>query len=322
MPPGAPLPSPLFYGVIPPLRGYAGHHDIALEHLEEFLEDLRLSDPTPVRLIVTGDVTRNGHASQFNMAGEYLGGRLPPARASMGLEVRDWRDLTIPGNHDHWPGKDNSLGVPACNLNSVLNPTPETVMVPGPGGNPDILFIRVNSDADVPARSPSRFFANGEFTSQLWHLDTILPTPPTDNEIRVLLLHHSPGYVSSKTPAQLSIEPSCRRDLESFIVRHKIRVVMCGHVHEHTVGILPVTWNDQTVEVLEARCGSTTQLDRHPLLWPVLWPFGAPPPDHVNSLLVHRLWKHGTAHEWEVSVHRRTTTGFLTEPDSSIVMPL
>jgi Calcineurin-like phosphoesterase len=94
--------------------GVLGHHSRGLDDLHRFLIDMRKRDDHPV-LVVSGDLTRVGGAIEFDNAADYLSVGLdksPPLGNYVGLGFQSWRASSIPGNHDHWPGKPVVFGGP------------------------------------------------------------------------------------------------------------------------------------------------------------------------------------------------------------------
>jgi len=110
--PSKPLP-----GLTPALAnrfpGFLGHSGAALGDLERFVDDLTdLGLERGFELVVTGDVTACGADDQFGLANDYLGDEIGPTQP--GLHQLAWKDLAIPGNHDHWPGSTWIFGPPAA----------------------------------------------------------------------------------------------------------------------------------------------------------------------------------------------------------------
>lgn len=317
---GAALPRG--YRVHSLFNGRLGHHDAALDQLRAFHR--RLKRQGPVRLVVTGDLTADGHPVQFAMAGDFLGSRLPPAHGGYGLADPDWKDFAVPGNHDHWPGSGRIVGNPTAAMQGCFHPLPWLQALPMPAGLPPVTVAGIDSDVDVVPVSASRLLANGSFSSHLRLLAGRLP-PAAPGEVRVLVMHHSPSYVHGGRVKMMGIETACHEDLKEFLVLHGFRIVLSGHVHRNAVTVQPVTCGQETREILEARCASTTQLDRLAVLAaPVApsWLRRGQGPDDVNSLMVHRLHWDGQAMAWETSVHHRTRRGFLPWPDSVTAMRL
>src|SRR5215467_3276522 len=93
------------------LPGLLGHSEKSLMDLQDFF----LSYPE-ARLVVTGDVTACGHNEEFDLANQYLAAVLPENAGYVGLDVADWTDRAIPGNHDHWAGRPIPLGRPQSRL--------------------------------------------------------------------------------------------------------------------------------------------------------------------------------------------------------------
>jgi hypothetical protein len=285
--------------------GLLGHSYNSLRRLEKFFDQMRRAEDA--RLIVTGDLTTVGHPDQFAMASGFLGGVLRFSRGrSIGLMAPDWKDRSVPGNHDHWAGHALIWGGPTPGLAATF-PTIPYVNDPPlslPSGH-ELRFMGIDTDADVSPNGTDRFLARGSFTSQLSSLAAMLNIP-TANEIRVLCLHHS----QELTSFALKMDALSRDALRDFIVDHDIAVLLCGHVHTPPL-VKSFTATHlglgTSAAFLEARCGTTTQTSTLPYTWQTL--LGNRPRRFnrlPNSLLVHRLFMEGKDIYWgtEVCVER------------------
>lgn len=116
---------------------------------------------------------------------------LPPFPLTLGLSELDWKKRAIPGNHDHWPGYP-LIGGPSSSLATHFPWLPFFIgsLLPLGSGH-QLRFIGLNSDAEVHPLGPARIFAWGKFQNAADALISSLP-PVHENEIRILLLHHSP----------------------------------------------------------------------------------------------------------------------------------
>lgn len=301
-PPGARLPT--LYNFAEVFHGYVGHHHAALEDLEEFHHELASNEPT--RLIVTGDLTRNGHPAQFDMAASYFNGGLPVPGGLLGLNDARWQDLCISGNHDGWPGKDLPVGWPACPQHWHFHAQPSLFHLKLP--NHLLCFLRVDSDADVHPLTARRVMAQGCFVTQLNALETKLG-PPMEEETRVMLIHHSPSHRHQGWLSLTEITPRSSAALEAFVAKHRVQILLTGHIHTPAINRRVIYTGGVTTEYMEARCGTTTQMDM--LVQP--WNKTVRLPTVRNCLMVHRLYENPLT--WETSLHHRTRTGFETTPD-------
>lgn len=293
---------------LPWFDGYLGHGGDALRHLESFFRRARTLEDAG--LVVTGDLTTVGKPAEFDLAHRYLGSNAPlsPNGPRLGLNVRNFAHQTVPGNHDHWPGK---RAVHATD--PIMYGRPKRGSVPPLGCptatrvpvTPDIelLFLRLDSDADVLPCSPARLFARARFGSQLRAARACLSPPaPGVRQVRVLLLHHSPSHRAFL----LGMSRRMRADLLDFLHQNDIRLILSGHVHEPSV-------EEQTSTAhrwLEARCGTTLQRDTLPHGWS--WRGGAPA---TNTLLLHRLAQTTDGSlVWATRLFVRTSRGFVADP--------
>lgn len=277
--------------------GFFGHTQVALKQFADLFA--RLRETEGARLVHTGDLTRLGGARQLALARRYFTQRLDTARGAVGLDDPTALDLSVPGNHDHWPGNGWVLGRPTPVLRHAFPLLLAPRRVPLAGGR-SVLFAGIDSDADVWSWSPSRALARGAFRSQLRRLARRLPRPER-GEVRVLLLHHSPQFRG----LDLGIQRRSRAALDRFVARHHFRVLLTGHIHTPSVRARGFAHG----EVLEARSGTTTLRDHLPAAW-IAEGTGPLDPLPRNALLVHRLYESGHGVEWRATLHMRTRSGF------------
>jgi hypothetical protein len=254
----------------PFLDGLLGHSGIALRHLASFMRNFKRANPE-AQLIVTGDMTTRGDQEEYDTANEFLSANLrPPHAPFLGLGVEKWTDRGIPGNHDHWPGIDPPpptnlpmLGPTHLNFRRIFPGLPAAAAPIPLSTGQRLQFLRIDTDIDVDPNFADRILARGLFVTHLAGLSKKLPKPDP-NEIRVLCLHHSRQYrhKTSLFPT-LEIDQRSRRELDDFIKKHRISVLLCGHIHRPPC--LDVFRASRGViffrRALEVRCGSTTQFD-------------------------------------------------------------
>lgn len=309
---GAPTHSAAARAILSKFRvfdGLFGHSRTAIYRLVEFWERI-LKDEENVQLVVTGDLTAYGSEDQFRSALTYVENEVtPPYGNNIGLHAWDWRERSIPGNHDQWPGYPIIFG----RGYNVANHFPGPPFVQ-PKRLPNGLTLRIlaiDTDADVWPFGRNRLYPRGRFTSQLIALNKLIE-PPKQDEFTVLLLHHSPSHVG-KT---LGIVPGSLGDLSAFLIEQHVAVMLCGHVHVPRVSTYRAQDQGRVLDVLEACCGTTTQLDRLPLGWR---DFSGRRPDRrltANTLLVHRLDEQNNEVLWSIQAYSRDVPGF--SPEASI----
>jgi hypothetical protein len=288
----------------PLFDGFLGHSYRALDHLTRlFIKLRRLSS---AELIVTGDLTTTGHGSQFVLAKTFLEAHWALMPGSLlGCAAPGTFARSIPGNHDHWPGKRRILGGPTKALGAAFPSLPFVHKQPLAGGK-TLVFTAINTDAQVRSVSVERLYARGSFASQLQKAQTKLGARQS-NEIRVLLLHHSRTHARFA----LGIVPASRAALDAFIKDCGISIILSGHTHTPWAGVTSVTDGARQWDVLDARSGTTTQRDFAPPSWKL------PAAEEArrfskNTLLVHRLVAQPTHIDWEVFLYVRTDLGFRT----------
>lgn len=289
--------------------GLLGHSYRALQRLEKFFSGIRQNENA--RLIVSGDLTSTGSQDQFDTANDYLGSKLSPPKGNIGLSVPDWKSWAIPGNHDHWPGSARVLGAPAAlaaNLPALPLLEPFSITLSN-NKQLAIKFAKIDTDADVNPMLHNRVLGRGVFRSQLTPASQQLGLPATD-EIYVLLLHHSRAFQGYT----LRMETASRQALDPFLVDQDISVILTGHVHDPHVQPFSVTHHGRTIEVLEARCGTTLQRDTFPYEWTNALGQRPSRPLPQNSLLVHRLLEENNEVIWHAQTYSRTPYGFGPSP--------
>jgi len=270
--------------------GFLGHSSPALESLGRLAR--RLRDDEGAQIVHSGDLTSWGGPGQFAAALEILPAALGSPSAL---------DLAIPGNHDHWPGDGGVFGRPSAALRETFPVLPWVRRIPLGRGRL-LTLAAIDSDADVFPWGYARLWGRGRFQSQLAALDSLLPRP-VPGEFRALLLHHSPWRAQHR----LGVSAGSRLALDAFLPRHDIRVLLCGHVHVPRCEVRACPHGD----VLEARCGTTTQRDFVPAEW-LAGARGRLPGLPRNSLLVHRVIEDdGTGDVWwDVEVQELGRWGF------------
>jgi 3',5'-cyclic AMP phosphodiesterase CpdA len=209
----------------PIFDGLLGHSHRSLVRLEQLWA--KLKDEEDAALIVTGDLTAFGAISQFQSATTYLADILgrPTVVNPIGLRHTRWNHTSVPGNHDHWPGRPVIFGWPTSGLAEHFSGLPNVFRFDLSPGQ-FLSFLRIDTDANVNPLGTDRFLALGRFNSQLATLASQLPVPEA-NEIRVLLLHHS-----LSVSGQLAMTSASKDALNDFIVDHAISILLCGHIHQ------------------------------------------------------------------------------------------
>lgn len=304
--------------------GMLGHHGQALEELEAFVADLRTDGEDDLQVVVTGDMTRTGDDAEFSNAKAFLERSLdlrpPTATVTAGLGLGSV-DLAIPGNHDQWGGAFIALGGGPSQYSGYFRSPLPYVHHCGPMRNgKQVVFVGIDSDADVFALSHDRQLALGKFQSQLQNSNSQPNSRSNPQEIRMMLIHHS-WYQSGRT---LRMRTASKNALGQFLVRHDFKAILTGH--SHTPFLDTFTVNPQLVDIYELRAGSASQLDQTPVTWKTVWgtlPTRRWPP---NSLLVHRVFEdQRKVTHWHCQVYERSKQyGFkpLYTQHSSVSFPV
>ena len=292
----------LLWSLHPVFDGLLGHSAEAMLRLEEAF--FRLKEEEGARLIVTGDLTAIARDEQFDTCERYLEATIGrPGDRSLGLrEGAQWKSLSIPGNHDHWPGRARVFGGPTDRFRRLFpaDQLPSCDEVFDLGENGKLRFIRLNSDASVSPIGARRFFARGAFLDQLKTIEERgLLANLEEAEVRVLLLHHSPAHEGFV----LGMQRASRDALRDFIATKGISLVLTGHNHVPLLHPHRIEYKGVTFSCLECRCGTTTQRTEIPYSWRARSRNKRNGLGLKNSLLVHRIYGDGNRLEWEVEAH-------------------
>lgn len=283
--------------------GYFGHDHRALAHVVDALIELQLTAVNPL-VVFTGDLTACGRAPQFLMGATFLGSQVVlEQRNLLGLKQASALARAVPGNHDGWPGSTRILGPRSLAIESLFGACPRVQRVPLGDGR-TLVFILIDTEANVDVWGLNRFAARGEFHDQLTRAGGHLTGDPA-REVRVLVLHHT-----RLTNARFSerICPRTAAELEAFIADHHVAVLLTGHVHEPLVGARPVEGKRRAS--LEFCAGTTSQRPEPPRRWRLSERRHARRSRH-NTLMVHRVAEadDGSLH-WFADVQIRGDDGF------------
>lgn len=306
------------YSNTPWLDGLLGHHGRALHELDDFVVDLKTKEPT-VRLLVTGDLSRFGARSELRDARAYIEGEIditPPHGNDVGLRLAG-HILVIPGNHDHWGGTAGPGGVHGSRYKTVFQKQVPFLHSVQLEKSKHIVFLGINSDANVYKLSAKRVLAIGAFQSQLQQLHAWLKTK-RDDEFRILLIHHS-WFQGGTT---LRMDSASKGALEEFMVDNQVSAMLCGHSHHPLLNCFTANAARNSSTVYELRCGSTTQHDAVPLKWKTLLQKRPRRNWQPNSLIVHRVYQDTDAMMWRSELHARGQGGFAHVPQWDKEFPL
>ncbi|WLB24472.1 metallophosphoesterase family protein [Bradyrhizobium japonicum] len=310
---------PMLISRFPHFEGWLGHHYKALSALHDFHRWFSRNHPhAPV--LITGDLTANGATAQFALASAYLNAGTGERNFGLDLGLMEWRRHTISGNHDKWPGSNRIVGRSTTGWSTTFaEPFPIVAPPIEIRRGFAVRLLYIDTDDEVSPFGIDRILARGKFTKQLLALRDQIP-PVADDEIRVLIMHHSlmpppPESVAADeaTPANpsrfapMEIVGETRRVLDHFLVDYGIKVVMCGHLHVPRLTVYRASNGTEANLVLEARCGTTTQRDHYPyeLVRTMSSKRKLPP----NSLIVHKVVERGRSLIWKSDIFWRNRSG-------------
>jgi 3',5'-cyclic AMP phosphodiesterase CpdA len=257
-------------------NGFFGHSYEACSALEEFWGDVQ--DEEDAMLVFTGDLTAHGRSDQFALGKAFIQDRATFRSRSLGLRAANYRDRSISGNHDQWPGSPSLPGLPwiwgwrspgvdlsfhSFHFETRLRGLSSTT---DSGQSLTVRLFGIDTDADVGPFSRKRLLAQGSFKSQLIKLGEELGDSANDGlEVRVLLLHHAPAHRQRGGVGE--IDKESLDELWDFAKRHDIAVMMSGHTHYPRIVNTLEQSNLGPFRYLDAQCGTTTQRAQLPEEW-------------------------------------------------------
>lgn len=192
---------------------------------------------------ITGDLSQLGNIKSYRLARSLIfKNDDSDISKKYGLQLEDDKVFIVPGNHDSYDQsyfKKNNLRT----FNNIFYPTVESSdtyprfrKIEANGAS--YIFMGIDSTYKKNWASPRKKFGKGKVTkTQLDQLTGRLKEAGEGN-FRVLCLHHCPIIVDKKRDRSLMIDHS--QKLLSWICKHNINVVLCGHLHEDFYDILPL----------------------------------------------------------------------------------
>lgn len=254
------------------IPGLAAHDVGACEELENEILALKSAlRPDQTVLVVSGDLTVLGEASEFAMAHTFLRSRIQATwmRASGLGDIVD-SVVAVPGNHDHLRGhlsRTIHRSRPSTGVYPFFEPTRSA--------NANCWWIHHVIDVDrlclqiggldSCGASSGQPFATGSLDlAALTELETVMhahPSPPGSHVVRLLVLHHALDPASSPSLKQRlahqthKLDDASRRALETFCAQTNTQFVLTGHLH---VPGVPQK-GAQLRPGMEIRCGTSLQ---------------------------------------------------------------
>jgi 3',5'-cyclic AMP phosphodiesterase CpdA len=221
-----------------------------------------------VRVVVSGDLTVSGSASEFAVAHSYLRSRPRLRRLKvggfMGLGMSDEDLLTVPGNHDHWGGNRLWPMVPAYSaaiFPSHFRDTPFLKRWTSADGSVELELYGVDSNSGL-ANQAHNVAARGEISSrELRELERRLAASSQQRRsqrvVRAIVCHHSLLYTGGKAGTR-DLDPQSRKTLLELAGKYGVSAILTGHTHDlHWAGIRTMDANQRVRDVVEYRSGAT-----------------------------------------------------------------
>jgi 3',5'-cyclic AMP phosphodiesterase CpdA len=293
-----------WWGLHKECYGFLGHTFQAMRQLEEFFADA--TEGIPATVVVTGDLTTCGADAEFEIATSFLTNvAVFPPRREVGLRVTDLMERSVPGNHDHWPGKRCIIGPRNERLFSVFPDRPFSPQFVHLSETHRLVVFGINTDEDVHGFGPSRLLGRARCLSQLAALEKQLEhCEAQPGDIRILLLHHSRMHQKSR----LGMTAATLDKLNRVIEKWQISVLLSGHLHIPAVRVQRIAGPSVSWDLIEARCGTSLQRDTVPETW-IQQGFTAATLE-PNNVLVHQIVETEGALEWHTASYSRTDRGF------------
>jgi Predicted phosphohydrolases len=222
-------------------KGLEGHDiKIWLSFRKHILSRIKQSN-NDFRICITGDLSRFGNINSFNLASDlFFDESESDISKEFGLRIAREKFHIIPGNHDSYDKsyfKRNNLRT----FNGIFHPTIEEypIIKEEKISNVDFLFFTIDSTYKKSAVSPAKKLGKGIVSkSQLDMIKGYLLKPQNNEAIKILCMHHSPIILDDKHDRNLMLERS--QELLKSIVKNKIDIVLCGHLHDDFYDILPL----------------------------------------------------------------------------------
>jgi 3',5'-cyclic AMP phosphodiesterase CpdA len=206
-------------------------------------------DGTELPIVVSGDLTVRGAATEFAVANAYLRSRmqiarLPGSLGQLGLGRSDNNLAVVPGNHDHWSGK--GITMPSYNAGLYPNyfrPAPWSKHLKADDGSItlELLGIDSNSGWDVNnhptwwQRRVNGGLAKGNISSahfdQLQRLLEQSPPAGTQSLVRAVVCHHSICYRGGLVGSS-ELEVASRQELLRLCSENGVSLILTGHTHD------------------------------------------------------------------------------------------
>lgn len=219
-------------------------HDMELcAKLKDALEDVHvtasLRDNESIHVVLTGDLSQHGSASNFATADTYFHKwtlESSDSTGGLGLGLELPRLPMIPGNHDHWQRPGSILPRPRA-YNPKIFPKPfkktpwhERLASTEEGISLDLFGVDSNSGL---AQNRTNLLAQGSISDEEFgKLEALLEANPRSepNNVRVILCHHA----LSKRWATFTwvLSPESVQELAQIVDHHGISAVLTGHTHD------------------------------------------------------------------------------------------
>jgi 3',5'-cyclic AMP phosphodiesterase CpdA len=268
--------------------GREGHDKVLAFGLMPALEGIPIDCQTtePLHVVVSGDLTRTGEASEFAVAHTLLLStvrlNLLPPPDLLGYGTPEDRFMSVPGNHDQYGAGPMAAFNPT--LSGVhFDATPWHRRIRDSTGELTLDLFGIDSNSGrIPAPPGLNLLAWGQVADlELNSLENLLrrtPHAPTGQTIRALVMHHSLSYFGGVPGALLwmgALLSRSKRRLRHMCATYGISAVLTGHTHDLFCKELVSNSGGGVPHVFwELRSPST-------LIGPVY--------NHVHGFLVHEL---------------------------------
>lgn len=223
------------------INGITGHDIKIWIALKNHLLSRIKQTKNEYRICVTGDLSRIGSIDSYNVASDlFFNESESDISKEFGLRIDKDKFIVVPGNHDSYDTSLHKLNN-LRTFNGIFHSTTEDYPIPKIVNVDETNFIFLTVDSTYKKNGVSLLKKLGRgFVSeiQLERIRGFFLNPTTQKTVRILLLHHSPIILDGQRNRNLMLDKS--QNILEAIVKNKIDIVLCGHLHEDFYDILPL----------------------------------------------------------------------------------
>lgn len=274
-----------------------------------------LADHDPLYVVISGDLTRFGHPTEFCVANTYLLSEWvtgPRGRTRIGLRCPPRELFSVPGNHDHWKGTrwfpPNAYD--PVKVRRQFVPTVWTTELLSGAGRLRVELFGVDSNSGFSPGSTNPDADGVLSRTELDVLQGLLDQSVRNAKrsgavaVRSIICHHTLEERRPELHAR-PLRPESRKQLLLLAAQFDVRTILTGHKHSFGVidHLVPLP---SSPIVRELRAATTLQTSR------------GKETDTPRGFWLHRvrLQGHGHRPDWDswMAVWRANRFEFFTPP--------